>query len=82
MDSIMSANYMNQLADFPRDYYPYMDKKYSLPPHHIYNHGYSHATPPQKFHKPTRKKPNRKDDSWFDFNPFGCESEGEDYEGE
>jgi hypothetical protein len=81
LESVSTTDYMNQLEAFPKDFFPMMSKKYSVPSH-IYKHVY--VTSPTKDvvkHKPKKRKPSRKEDSWMDsLNPFGCESENEDYE--
>lgn len=78
-----SVNYINQLDSFPKDFFPMMAKRYSVPSH-IYKHVF--VTSPSKVEikkKPKKRKPSRKEDSWMDsINPFGCESEEEDYEEE
>lgn len=75
----MTANPMNPTQPFPRDFFPMLEKKYSIPSH-IYKHVF--VTSPSKIvmHK-KRKKSKEKEESWFDsLNPFGCESDEDDYE--
>lgn len=78
IETITTSDYMNHMEDFPKDYFPMEAKKYSIPAH-IYKHVY--VTSPSKYKKEKKKKPSHKEDSWYDFlNPFGCESDYDDYD--
>jgi hypothetical protein len=79
MPPILTENGLNRVEDFPKDFFPSIAKKYSSAPH-IYKHVF--VTSPSKIivHK-KNKKGIRKEDSWFDsLNPFGCDSDYEDYD--
>lgn len=79
MQPIVDEGTMNQIQDFPKDFFPSISKKYSTAPH-IYKHVF--VTSPNKViveKKPKGKKKIRKEDSWLDsINPFGCESDYDD----
>lgn len=81
MPPILMENGMNQVEDFPQDFFPTMAKKYSTAPH-IYKHVFVTSPTRVVVHKkPKNKKNVRKEDSWYDsLNPFGCESDYEDYD--
>lgn len=75
----ITDNYMNQMEDFPKDFFPMMAKKYS--PSHIFKHVY--VTSPSKIvvNKKKMKKKESKEESWLEsFNPFGCESDYDNYD--
>jgi len=88
----MDENNINQVQDFPKDFYPpptamIAAKKYSSTVPNKYKHVIVPSTTKfvlhasQKKPKKTKKKDNRKDDSWFEHKWFGCESDyEEDYE--
>lgn len=69
---------MNQMEDFPKDFFPTLSKKYSQPPSHVYKHVYvSDKYVPKKNKK--KKKEKEKEESWYEsFSPFGDESEDDD----
>lgn len=92
MAQVSQADQMQLMEQFPKDFFPMMDKKYARPTH-IYKHVYvtedndAHQEKKKKHHhhdhhhKIHKKHNHRSDDSWLEYlNLYGCDSENDDSE--
>jgi hypothetical protein len=78
---ILMENGLKEIEDFPKDFFPTIAKKFSKSPPHIYKHVFVTSPSIIVHKKPKNKKSIRKEDSWLDsLNPFGCDSDYEDYD--